>query len=127
LFTETHEWVEDEGDNVVRIGISQYAQDQLGEIVYCDMPPTGAAIQKNQTLCTLESVKAVGEVYCPVEGEVVESNPVLASEPHLVNQHPDDQGWLVRMKYEGSFSDISKRWKDAVVYKDYVDSLKDGH
>ena len=97
------------------MGISNYAQDQLGEIVYCDLPGQGASFTKGQTLCTLESVKAVGEVYTPMDGEVVEVNEALASKPNLVNESPEDEGWLIRLKYSGNFADLSKRWKDSDV------------
>lgn len=87
------------------------------------MPEAGVRLKKGQTLCTLESVKAVGEVYCPVDGEVIESNSALGSEPQLVNQDPEDKGWLVRLKYEeGS---LSSKWKDAVAYREFVDACKD--
>ncbi len=89
------------------------------------MPESGARLKKGQTLCTLESVKAVGEVYCPVDGEVVESNSYLSSDPHLVNQDPEDSGWLVRLKYEGSYQEVSKKWKDAVAYRDFVDATNE--
>jgi glycine cleavage system H protein len=97
-------------------------------VVFCDLPAVGAKFSKGQTLCTLESVKAVGEVYTPTDGEVVEINSELESSPNLVNQDPEDKGWLVKLKYSASssFSDISKSMKDAVAYKDFVAS-QDGH
>jgi len=115
FFSPTHEWIQDEGSNIAKVGISNYAQDQLGEIVYCDLPGQGAAFTKGQTVCTLESVKAVGEVYTPMDGEVVEVNEALASKPNLVNESPEDEGWLIRLKYSGNFADLSKRWKDSDV------------
>ena len=105
---------------MAKIGISQYAQDQLGEIVYCDLASTGSNFVKGQTICTLESVKAVGEVYTPMDGEVVEVNESLSGQPNLVNQSAEDQGWLLKLKYSGSFADISKSWKDPVAYKDSI-------
>lgn len=105
---------------MAKIGISQYAQDQLGEIVYCDLPSTGSNFVKGQTICTLESVKAVGEVYTPMDGEVLEVNESLSGQPNLVNQSAEDQGWLLKLKYSGSFADISKSWKDPVAYKDSI-------
>ena len=73
---------------------------------------------KGQTLCTLESVKAVGEVYTPMNGEVVGANELLSAQPNLVNQSPENDGWLLKIKYAGSFADFSRTWKDPVAYKD---------
>ena len=86
-------------------------------MVYCDLPSTGSSFSKGQTLCTLESVKAVGEVYTPMDGEVVEVNSELESKPNLVNQSCEEEGWLLKLKYSGSFADVSKSWKDAAAYK----------
>ena len=97
--------------------------------MFCDLPAVGARFTKGQTLCTLESVKAVGEVYTPVDGEVVEINAELESSPNLVNQDSEDKGWLVKLKYADStsFADISKSLKDAVAYKEFVASEDAGH
>merc|ERR1712032_1782002 len=92
------------GDAV--LGISDYAQGQLGEVVYCDLPSEGASFAAQETICTLESVKAVGEVYAPVECEVVAVNESLADEPALVNTSPLEDGWLVKVKYSGDLSDL---------------------
>ena len=78
----------------------------------------GSSFSKGQTLCTLESVKAVGEVYTPMDGEVVEVNSDLANHPNLVNQSPESDGWLMKLRFNGSFSEFSKTWKDPVAYKD---------
>jgi glycine cleavage system H protein len=118
FFTPSHEWIQDEGKGIARIGISSFAQDQLGEIVYCDLPAQGSKFSKGQTLCTLESVKAVGEVYTPMDGEVVEVNGDLTSQPNLVNQSPEEEGWLLKLKFTGTFADLTKSWKDAIAYKD---------
>ena len=85
--------------------------------MYCDLPSVGTSLNKGLTLCTLESVKAVGEVYSPVEGEVVEVNDKLAGQPNLVNQEPEGSGWLVKLKHSGAFADVSKALKDAQAYK----------
>jgi glycine cleavage system H protein len=108
----------DEGQGIAKLGISSYAQDQLGEVVYCDLPSAGAKFTKGQTLCTLESVKAVGEVYTPMDSEVVAVNDELASKPNLVNESPEDEGWLLKLGYSGSFDVLSKQWKDAKLYKE---------
>ncbi len=96
--------------------------------MFCDLPAVGGKFSKGQTLCTLESVKAVGEVYAPADGEVVDINSELEATPNLVNQDPEGNGWLVKLKYAGpgSFSEVSKSLKDAVAYKEFVSS-QDGH
>merc|ERR1740129_1099685 len=83
-FAKSHEWIKIEGD-VATLGISDFAQGQLGEVVYCDLPDEGASFSASETICTLESVKAVGEVYAPVDCEVTAVNDVLSEEPATVN------------------------------------------
>merc|ERR1719276_730731 len=97
-FTPSHEWVKVEGDIGI-LGISDFAQGQLGEVVYCDLPEAGATFSGKDTLCTLESVKAVGEVYAPADCEVVEVNEKLGDEPATVNGSPEEDGWLVKVKF----------------------------
>merc|ERR1711994_972378 len=96
-FTKSHEWLKVEGD-VATMGISDFAQGQLGEVVYCDLPDEGATFSSKDTICTLESVKAVGEVYAPADCEVVEVNEKLHDEPALVNNAPEEDGWLIKFK-----------------------------
>merc|ERR1719150_1240613 len=104
-FTKTPEWVRLQGD-VATMGISDFAQGQLGEVVYVDLPDDGMTFDAKDTICTLESVKAVGEVYAPVDCEVVEVNENLADEPALVNSSPLEDGWLVKVKYTGDISGL---------------------
>ena len=96
LYTRTHEWVRVEGDTVV-MGITHYAQDQLGEVVYVELPEVGTAADAGEELGTLESVKAVSEFNAPVAGEVKAVNERLEDEPNLVNEDPYADGWLVRI------------------------------
>ena len=102
-YTKSHEWVRVEGESVV-VGITNYAQDQLGEIVFVELPEVGDSVEAGTEMGTLESVKAVSEVLAPVSGEVLEGNERLEDEPDLVNKSPFDDGWLVRIKgsIEGS-------------------------
>ncbi|MCD4747975.1 MAG: glycine cleavage system protein GcvH [Thermoanaerobaculales bacterium] len=102
-YTKSHEWVRVEGESVV-VGITNYAQDQLGEIVFVELPEVGDSVEAGTEMGTLESVKAVSEVLAPVSGEVLEGNERLEDEPDLVNQSPFNDGWLVRIKgsIEGS-------------------------
>merc|ERR1712113_509268 len=83
------------------LGISDFAQSQLGEVVYCDLPSEGTSFKEKETICTLESVKAVGEVYAPVDCEVVAVNESLADEPARVNCSPLEDGWLVKVAFTG--------------------------
>merc|ERR1719245_2669951 len=117
-YSKTHEWVRVEGDVGV-MGISDFAQGQLGEVVYCDLPDEGATFKKQETLCTLESVKAVGEVYAPADCEVVAVNETLGEEPALVNSSPQQDGWLVKIKLSGDLSDLM----DEAAYQKHADSV----
>merc|ERR1712087_232259 len=97
-----------EGDVAV-LGISDFAQGQLGEVVYCDLPDEGAKFSKQDTICTLESVKAVGEVYAPMDCEVVAVNETLSEEPANVNGSPEADGWLIKIKVTGDASELMDR------------------
>lgn len=96
-FTKDHEWVRVEGDVAV-VGISDFAQKHLGDVVYVDLPAIGTKLAVHQTIGTIESVKAVSEVFSPVSGEVVETNGGLADAPEAVNQDPHGKGWILKVK-----------------------------
>ncbi len=96
LYTKSHEWARVEGGTVV-IGITHYAQDQLGEVVFVELPAVGDAVEAGEEMGTLESVKAVSEMLAPLSGEVIEVNEALEDDPSLVNQSPFDEGWLVKI------------------------------
>ena len=87
-YTKTHEWVEDEGDGTVKVGITDHAQDLLGDMVFIELPEVGSAVSAGQECAVVESVKAASDVYSPVAGEVVEVNELLADHPDLVNKDP---------------------------------------
>ncbi len=97
LYTKSHEWARVEGD-VVTCGITHYAQDQLGEVVYVELPEVGDEVEAGAEMGTLESVKAVSEINSPVSGEVLEINSELEDSPNLVNDAPYTEGWLVKIK-----------------------------
>ena len=97
LYSDDHEWAKTEGD-VLRIGVSDYAQDQLGDIVFVEVPEVGATFRKGDVFGTLESVKAVAEMLIPVGGEVVSVNTQLEAAPALVNQDPYGKGWIIEIK-----------------------------
>ena len=96
FYARSHEWARTEGEVVV-VGISHYAQDQLGEVVFVELPDVGTGVDAGEELGTLESVKAVAEFVAPVAGEVMEVNERLADEPNLVNEDPYGEGWLVKI------------------------------
>nr|ADV91223.1 mitochondrial glycine cleavage system H-like protein 1 [Karlodinium veneficum] len=108
-FAKTHEWVNLESDGTGFLGISHFAANALGEVVYCDLPSEGATFSAKETICTLESVKAVGEVYAPGDIEVLEVNEKLAEEPALVNSSPEADGWLLKVKVTGDLSSLMDR------------------
>jgi len=96
-YTKTHEWLKLEGGDAV-VGISDYAQCQLSDVVFVDLPEAGTHIEQGAVLVSLESVKAVGEAYAPVSGQITEVNMDLADHPEWVNEDPYGKGWLVKMK-----------------------------
>ncbi len=97
LYTEDHEWIRRVSDTTVRLGITDYAQDQLGDVVFVELPEVGATVAKDDILVEVESTKSVGEVYAPFSGEITAVNSALASAPELVNQSPYDEAWFVEM------------------------------
>ena len=97
LYSKEHEWVKVEGDVCV-VGITHYAQEELGEVVFVEMPDVGQSFEVNDEIGTIESVKAVAEVFTPVGGEIVESNESLNETPELVNEDPHGKGWLVKIR-----------------------------
>jgi glycine cleavage system H protein len=96
-YTKEHEWVLIEGGTGT-IGITDHAQHELGDIVFVDLPKSGSAVTKGQTFGSVESVKAVSDIYAPVSGEVVESNAVLATSPEKLNEDPHGAAWLIKVK-----------------------------
>ena len=95
-FSEDHEWIDVDGE-VGTVGITEYAQGQLGDIVFVEVPEEGKALSKNDDAAVVESVKAASDVYAPVSGTVVEGNPALADEPGLVNTDPEGEGWFFKI------------------------------
>lgn len=95
-FTEDHEWIEVDGDNAI-VGITDYAQSQLGDIVFAEVPASGVDLVKGGDAAVVESVKAASDVYAPVSGKVTEGNDALESAPELVNSDPEGEGWFFRL------------------------------
>jgi glycine cleavage system H protein len=97
-YRESHEWVRDEGDGTVVVGISDHAQESLGDMVYVELPEPGMSYDQGEACAVVESVKAASDIYAPVTGEVIEANPALEDSPELVNSEPYGDGWLMRMQ-----------------------------
>ena len=116
LYGRSHEWIRVEGDAVV-IGITNYAQDQLGEVVYVELPEVGTGVATGEELGTLESVKAVSEFLAPVGGEVIGVNERLEDEPNLVNEDPYGDGWLVKISGSVEGEDLL----DAEAYQQFLE------
>lgn len=108
LYTEEHEWVSVEDDNIVTIGITDHAQEALGDLVYVELPDLGKTVEIGDSFVVVESVKAASEVYAPLTGEVVEVNEKLNDEPELINTSTYDKGWIVKieLKNAGELDDL---------------------
>ncbi|PVB63054.1 glycine cleavage system protein GcvH [Labrenzia sp. 011] len=119
-YSKDHEWISVEGD-IATVGITAYAQEQLGDVVYVELPEAGRELTQGDEAAVVESVKAASEVYAPIDGEVVEANGVLADEPAKVNEDPEGGAWFLKMKVgnAGQLSDLM----DQAAYKAYVETL----
>lgn len=118
VYTDEHEWIE-QRENVIRVGITDYAQDQLGDIVYVELPDVGKAVAKDDILVEVESTKSVGEVYAPVAGKIAAVNAAVAENPELVNTSPYGEGWLVEIETQGTFE--ASGLLDAAGYRDLTE------
>lgn len=118
LFTQEHEYLRDVGNGIVEIGITDYAQGELGDIVYLELPKAGATFGKHDVFGTIEAVKAVSELFAPVAGEVTEVNPRLDQEPALVNSDPYGAGWMIRMRVQDASATAGLL--DAAAYRAHV-------
>ena len=117
LYTNDHEWVSEEGD-IIKVGISDYAQDQLGDIVFVELPEVGDMFEQGDEFGTLESVKAVSEIYLPISGEVVSVNSALADAPELINEDPYEN-WIVTIKPA-----VNTEFEDLLSRDEYLDYLR---
>jgi len=96
-FTKEHEWVE-KSDQIIIVGITEFAQDQLGDIVSIELPQVASSFKQNDVMVIIDSVKASSDIYCPVDGEIIEINEKLLEHPELINQSPYEEGWIVKIK-----------------------------
>ncbi len=119
-FTDEHEWIDVDGENAT-VGITDYAQGQLGDIVFVELPATGTMLDKGGDAAVVESVKAASDVYAPISGEVMETNDALEDDPALVNTSPEEDGWFFKMTVgdKGELEGLM----DAKAYKAFCDEL----
>jgi glycine cleavage system H protein len=118
-YTRSHEWVKDNGDGTVTVGITDHAQDALGDIVFVETPDVGRQVAAEEACAVVESVKAASDIYAPVAGEVVDANQVLGDTPDAINQSPYEDGWIftLRLKDPADLSELM----DAEAYQSVVD------
>ncbi|MBM6757584.1 glycine cleavage system protein GcvH [Bacteroides mediterraneensis] len=116
-YTNEHEWIRLEGD-IAYVGITDYAQQQLGDIVFIDVPTEGETLEKGETFGTVEVVKTVSDLFLPIGGEVMEVNPQLEEHPELVNQDPYGEGWIIKLKPTNT--DEMNELLDAAAYKEII-------
>ena len=119
-FTDEHEWIDVEGDSAT-VGITDYAQEQLGDIVFVELPRVGLTVEQGDDAAVVESVKAASDVYAPISGKVIETNENLEEDPALVNTDPEGDGWFFRMTVGDK--DELEGLMDEKAYKAFVDSL----
>jgi glycine cleavage system H protein len=116
-FTDEHEWLKIE-DGVATVGITSHAADQLGDLVFVELPEAGVTFAKGESAATVESVKAASDVYCPLDGEIVEMNPAIVDDPSLVNSDPQGAGWFFKLKL--SDPSAANALLDEAAYKELI-------
>jgi glycine cleavage system H protein len=117
LYTESHEWIKREGDNI-RVGITDHAQSELTDVVYVELPKLERQVNAKEPIAVVESVKAASDIYAPVKGKILEANKALEADPGLINREPYAQGWIFVLKIENP--DDLKNLKDAAAYKKQI-------
>ncbi|GGN61814.1 glycine cleavage system protein GcvH [Oceanobacillus indicireducens] len=113
-YTKEHEWIKKESDNKVRIGITDFAQDELGDIVFVELPEEGDTVEADDSFGSVESVKTVSELYAPVKGTIVEINEELEDSPELVNESPYEQAWMIVVELEDA-----SEWDNLLTAEEY--------
>jgi glycine cleavage system H protein len=121
LYSKDHEWVERTGSGAARIGISDFAQCELGDIVFVELPEVGKSFRAGQSMGTIESVKAVSDLMCPVSGTITKVNEVLLEQPELVNEEPFNGGWIVEMELGEESPNDLEQLLDGEKYQIYLD------
>lgn len=121
-YSRDHEWAKDNGDGTITMGVTDYAQEMLTDIVFVELPAVGKKVQKAQAVAVVESVKSVSDVYAPLGGEVVEANQELEGRPELINQDAFGEGWICKIKMDnpGELGDLM----EAAAYSEFIKGLK---
>ncbi|ANS74807.1 glycine cleavage system protein H [Paenibacillus yonginensis] len=120
-YSEEHEWVQDMGDGTVLVGITDFAQDRLGDIVFVELPETGTEVGAEDGIGTIESVKTVSDLFSPVSGTIVEVNEELTNAPERVNEAPFGSGWMVKIKLSASPDEAFAKLMNAEAYGKHID------
>ena len=123
LYTKDHEWIFVQGDIGV-VGVTEFAQHELGDVVYVDLPEVGDTFEANEPFGSVESVKAVSEVFCPISGEVIEVNTKLEDTPELINESPHQKAWMIKLRIANS--DELKELLNAEEYQEYIQEQQAG-
>lgn len=121
-YTKDHEWIKVEGEKAT-VGITDFAQKQLGDVVYVELPEVGTELEFHQSIGVIESVKAVSDIYSPVSGEVIELNEKLDDSPELVNQDPHGKGWIIRVKIKDEVE--LQKLMSADEYEKFIEGIED--
>lgn len=121
LCSKSHEFLLDNGDNTFTIGLTDYAVEQLGDIVFLELPEIGTEYKKGETFATIESVKAASEIYMPVSGKILEINEEAVDSPEILNEDSYEKGWLVKIEATG---DAANEQNDLLEYEDYKEELE---
>jgi len=124
LYSKDHEWLKVDGRTGL-IGITDYAQSELGDIVYVDLPKVQTLIEKSKSICTIEAVKTVADVYAPVSGKIIAVNTQINSSPELINKNPYDQGWIAKVELSPQ-ADLSELLS-ATAYEKFLGEIKASH
>ncbi len=121
LCSKSHEYLYDNGDNIYTIGLTDYAIEQLGDIVFVELPEIDSEFKKGETFATIESVKAASEIYMPISGKVVEVNENVINTPETLNEDSYENGWLIKIEATG---DVASEENDLLEYEDYKEELE---
>mgnify|MGYP001243842021 CR=1 FL=1 len=117
-YTEDHEWVSLQ-DQIATVGISNHAQESLGDIVFIDLPPTGKVVKEKEEICVIESVKAASDIYSPIDGEIIEVNENLSNDASIINKDPENSGWIFKIKIINT-----KQFENLMTEQQYTDFLQ---
>ncbi len=120
LCAKTHEFIYENENNIYTAGLTDYAVEQLGDIVFLELPEAGTEFKKGETFATVESVKAASEIYMPISGKITEVNSAVADSPEILNEDPYEKGWLVKIERTGDDTELS----DLMEYEDYKEDLE---